>query len=90
MEREYAFEQRTFLEDLPHPSEIGELAAKRALDMIGATKPSTGNYPVIFNERISSSIIGHILNAINGEAVSRGSSWLHNKLEENIIPENIA
>ena len=50
MEREYAFEQRTFLEDLPHPSEIGELAAKRALDMIGATKPSTGNYPVIFNE----------------------------------------
>ena len=88
MEREYAFEQRTFLEDLPLPSEIGELAAKRALDMIGATKPSTGNYPVIFNERISSSIIGHILNAINGEAVSRGSSWLHNKLDENIIPEN--
>ena len=88
MEREYAFEQRTFLEDLPHPSEIGELAAKRALDMIGATKPSTGNYPVIFNERISSSIVGHILNAINGEAVSRGSSWLLNKLDENIIPKN--
>ena len=88
MEREYAFEERTFLEDLPHPSEIGELAAKRALDMIGATKPFTGNYPVIFNERISSSIIGHILNAINGETISRGSSWLLNKLGENIIPKN--
>ena len=88
MEREYAFEERTFLEDLPHPSEIGELAAKRAIDMIGATKPFTGNYPVIFNERISSSIIGHILNAINGETISRGSSWLLNKLGENIIPEN--
>ena len=88
MEREYAFEQRTFLEDLPHPSEIGELAAKRAIDMMGATKPATGNYPVIFNERISSSIIGHILNAINGETISRGSSWLINKLNKNIIPEN--
>ena len=57
--------------------------------MIGATKPSTGNYPVIFNERISSSIIGHILNAINGEAVSRGSSWLHNKLKKILFPKII-
>ena len=88
MEREYAFEQRTFLEDLPPPSEIGKLAADRALNMIGATKPSTGNYPIIFNERISSSIIGHILSAINGETITRGSSWLLNSLNENIIPEN--
>ena len=55
MEREYAFEQRVFLKDLPNPSEIGKLAADRAINMIGAVKPSTGNYPVIFNERISSS-----------------------------------
>ena len=88
MEREYAFEQRTFLKDLPNPEKIGKLAAERALHMIGATKPSTGNYPVIFNERISSSIIGHILNAINGETISRGSSWLLNNFDENIIPEN--
>ena len=88
MEREYAFEQRTFFEDLPLPSEIGKLAADRALNMIGATKPSTGNYPIIFNERISSSIIGHILSAINGETITRGSSWLLNNLNENIIPEN--
>ena len=49
MEREFAFEQRTNLEDLPNPSEIGELAAERAINMLGATKPTTGNYPVIFN-----------------------------------------
>ena len=88
MEREYAFEQRTFLEDLPPADEIGTLAAQRALDMIGATKPKTGNYPVIFNERISSSIVGHILSAINGETIVRGSSWLLSHLNENIIPEH--
>ena len=87
MEREYAFEQRVFLKDLPNPSEIGKLAAERALNMIGAIKPSTGNYPVIFNERISSSIIGHILNAINGETISRGSSWLLNNLDEKLFPK---
>ena len=87
MEREYAFEQRTHLKDLPPPSDIGNLAADRALKMIGATKPSTGNYPVIFNERISSSIIGHILSAINGQAITNGSSWLLNFLNNKIIPE---
>ena len=87
MEREFAFEQRTHLEDLPNPSEIGELAAERALSILGATKPTTGNYPVIFNERISSSIIGHILSAINAETIIRGSSWLLKNLNKNIIPE---
>lgn len=87
MEREFAFEQRTYLEDLPNPSEIGELAAERAINMLGATKPTTGNYPVIFNERISSSIVGHILSAINGETIIRGSSWLLKSLNKNIIPE---
>ena len=87
MEREFAFEQRTYLEDLPNPSKIGELAAERAINMLGATKPTTGNYPVIFNERISSSIVGHILSAINGETIIRGSSWLLKSLNKNIIPE---
>ena len=87
MEREFAFEQRSHLEDLPNPSEIGELAAERALSILGATKPTTGNYPVIFNERISSSIIGHILSAINAETIIRGSSWLLKNLNKNIIPE---
>ena len=55
--------------------------------MLGATKPTTGNYPVIFNERISSSIVGHILSAINGETIIRGSSWLLKSMNKNIMPE---
>ncbi len=89
MEREYAFEQRTYIADLPAPEEIGKLAAERALKMTGATKPLTGKYPIIFNERISSSIISHILNAINGQSITRGSSWLLNYLDNKIIPENL-
>ena len=88
MEREYAFEHRTHLEDLPLPKDVGDLAAERAINMVGAIKPSTGNYPVIFNNRVSSSIIGHILNAINGDMVTKGSSWLLDRMNDNIIPEN--
>ena len=89
MEREHAFEQRTYFGDLPPPETIGELAAERAKMMRGAKKPSTGNYPVIFNERISVSIVGHILSAINGEAITRGSSWLLDCMDKKILPEKI-
>ena len=89
MERDYAYEQRTHFKDLPSPSSVGKLASQRATMMLGARKASTGNYPVIFHERISSSIIGHILSAINGEAITRGSSWLLNSMNESIIPKEI-
>ncbi len=89
MERDYAFEQRVYFEDLPRPETVGILAAKRAKMMQGAKKPVTGNYPVIFNERVSSSLVGHILAAINGESITRGSSWLIDCLNKRILPENI-
>ena len=90
MERDYAFEQRVYLEDLPRPETIGLLAAKRAKMMQGAKKPVTGNYPVIFHERISGSIVSHILAAINGEAIARGSSWLLDSINNKILPENVS
>ena len=89
MERDHAFEQRVYFEDLPNPEAIGKLAAKRAQMMKGAKKPATGNFPVIFNERISGSIVGHILAAINGESITRGSSWLLDSMNKKILPENV-
>ena len=89
MERDHAFEQRVYFEDLPQPESVGMLAAERAKLMQGARKPVTGNYPVIFNERIASSIVSHILAAINGEAIARGSSWLLGDMDLKILPENV-
>ena len=90
MERDYAFEQRIYLEDLPQPETVGILAAERAKLMRGAKKPRTGTYPVIFNERVSGSLVGHILAAINGEAISRGTSWLLDSINSRILPENVS
>ncbi len=87
MERDGAFEVRTFQADLPNPKEVGALAAERAAARFGARKPPTGAYPVIFDERISSSLIGHLLVAANGASVARGSSWLLERLGEQVLPE---
>ncbi|EBA02596.1 PmbA [Rhodobacterales bacterium HTCC2150] len=90
MERDYAGESRIFQADLPSPEEIGALAAERTIARAGARKPNTGAYPVVYDERISSGLIGHLLGAVNGASVARGSSWLRDKLGEQVLPKGMS
>ena len=86
MERDYASEVRAFQADLPTPESIGTLAGQRTIQRIGARKPPTGAYPVLYDERVASSLIGHLLSAINGTAVARGASWLRDAMGEQVLP----
>lgn len=90
MERDWAAEGRIYAADLPSAEEIGALAAARALERVGARKPKTGAYPVLYDERISSGIIGHVLGAINGASIARGSSWLRDALGTQILPQGLS
>ena len=89
MERDYAGEGRIYRADLPSPEEIGALAAERTLARAGSRKPPTGAFPVLYDERISSGLIGHLLQASNGASVARGSSWLREKLGERVLPAGL-
>ena len=86
MERDWAGESRTYAADLPDPTSIGLLAADRTLQRPGAVQPKTGTYPVLFDERISASLMGHLLSAINGAAIARGSSWARDLMGQRILP----
>ncbi len=90
MERDYDGDSRIFQADLRDAEDIGRTAGKRAVSLIGARKPRTGAYPVLFDERIASSLIGHLLAASNGSAIARGSSWLLNKLGEEVLPKGLS
>ncbi|MDE9450244.1 TldD/PmbA family protein [Aliiroseovarius sp. Z3] len=89
MERDYAGEMRSFQADLPSAAEVGTKAGQRTVERAGARKPPTGAYPVLYDERISSSLIGHLLSAVNGAMIARGSSWLRDALGEQILPDGI-
>jgi len=90
MERDWSGESRTYQSDLPAAQGIGELAADRALARAGAVKPKTGTYPVLFDERVASSLIGHLLSAINGTSIARGSSWLRDAVGQQVLPKGLA
>ncbi len=90
MERDYDYDSRIFQADLRDAAEIGRIAAERAVARAGATRPKTGAYPVMFDERIASSLIGHLLQAISGGAIARGSSWLRDALGEQVLPKGLS
>ncbi|MGI9390204.1 MAG: TldD/PmbA family protein, partial [Boseongicola sp.] len=90
MERDYYGDSRIFREDLTDPEEIGRIAAERTLARRGSRKPPTGSFPVIYDERIASSLVGHLTQAANGMMVARGSSWLRDKLSQQVLPKGIS
>ena len=89
MERDYDGDSRIFQADLRDAADIGHSAGTRAVARIGARKPPTGAFPVLFDERISSSLIGHLLVAANGSSIARGASWLRDSLGAQVLPEGL-
>ena len=90
MERDGFGDHRIFQSDLMTPEEIGRIAAERAVSRAGARKPKTGAYPVLYDERISASLIGHLLAAVNGNSIARGASWLRDALGEAVLPDALS
>ncbi len=87
MERDWAGESRIYSADMPPPEEIGHKAAERTLERRGAVKPPTGTYAVLYDERVASSLIGHLLQAVNGSSIARGSSWARDLLGLQVLPK---
>jgi len=90
MERDHDGDSRTFQADLRSAEDIGRTAGERAVARLGARKPKTGSFPVLFDERISSSLIGHLMSAANGAAIARGSSWLKDSLGKQVLPDSLS
>ena len=89
MENDYDFSSAVHFSDLRAPQEVGAKAAARVLARIGAKKAKTGAFPVIYDQRVSASISGHIASAISGAAVARGTSFLKDKLGAQIAHKGI-
>jgi PmbA protein len=86
MERDWAYDQRIHHADLWTPEAIGALAAERTVARSGARKPPTGAFPVLYDQRVASGLIGHLLAAVNGAAIVRGASWLRDAMGKAVLP----
>src|SRR6202163_3615330 len=76
MQRDYWYSVARTLKKLESPEHVGKIAAQRAVRRLGARKVKTAHVPVIFDPMVSSSILGHIFEGINGDSVYRSASFL--------------
>ena len=89
LERDYWYSSARSLANLESPEHIGRTAAARTLRRLGARKVPTQNVPVIFEPRVARTLVGHLFDALTGEAVYRKSSFLTGKLDEQIAAAGV-
>ena len=90
MERDYAWTSARFREDLRDIAEIGREAGERTVRRLNPRKAKTCSVPVIYDRRLAASLLGSFLGAINGSSVARGSSYLKDKLGEQVFAKGIS
>lgn len=73
--------------DLEDPASVGRIAGERTLRRLGAQSLSTRQCPVIFQADIASSLLGHFIGAIRGGNLYRKSSFLLDRLGQQIFPD---
>ena len=69
METDYDFNYARHREDLMDPSKVGASAAKRTIAKLNPRKVNSAKVPIVFDRRISKSLISGLTSAINGSAV---------------------
>jgi PmbA protein len=89
MERDYDFTSAVYAADLADPTAIGKSAGERAVKRLGARKMPTLECSVVFEPRVARSFLSHLLAAISGPSIARGTSFLKDRLGERIFPAAI-
>src|SRR5580692_11460062 len=89
MQRDYWYSVARSLAKLDPAEQVGKEAARRTLRRLGARKVKTAQVPVIFDPMVSTSILEHIFEGVNGDSVYRGASFLAGKLGEKIAGPNV-
>jgi PmbA protein len=89
MERDYDWTSAVYGSDLEDPAVIGRRAGERAVKRLGARRPETGKVSVVYDPRVSAGLIGHMIGAISGPSIARGTSFLKDKLGQQIFPAAI-
>ncbi len=89
MERDYDYSGTRWLADLKSPEDVGRKAGERVIARLGAKQIGSGNLPVLFDRRVAGSLLSAFIGAISGSAIARGTSFLKDKMNEEVFSRHI-
>ena len=89
MQRDYDYASAIHFADLRSAEDVGREAGARAVKRLNPRKVKSQAVPVIYDRRVASGLIGHLLAAINGSAIARGTSFLKDDMGKQIFGSGI-
>src|SRR5450631_2550652 len=89
MERDYDYSSALHAADLESPEKIGRTAGMRAVERISPRKVTTRKVPVVFDRRVSGTLVSHLASAANGASVARKTSFLRDKMGAKLFADGI-
>lgn len=89
MQRDYGYHTARYLADLESAEAIGLRAGTRAVRRLNPRKLATQPMTIVFDPRVGSSLLGHLVGAITGSAITRKASFLLDALGTQIFAAGI-
>lgn len=89
MERDYESSSERRLAKHKSPEWVGREAGLRAASRLGARKVESQTAPVIFENRLSSRLLGAFIGAISGPAIARGVSFLKDRMQKPVFAPGV-
>jgi len=89
MERDFESSSERQLAKHKSPEWVGREAGQRAAARLGARKLDSQTAPVIFENRLSSRLLGAFIGAISGPAIARGVSFLKDKMDKPVFAPGV-
>ncbi|MBX3080777.1 MAG: TldD/PmbA family protein [Anaerolineae bacterium] len=72
------------------PEQIGQLAAKRSLSMLGGTSVPTQNCPVVFDALVAAELLATLSFALSGEQILKKRSFLIDQIGKEIASDKFS
>ena len=90
MERDYEYTLKCHLDDIKSAEELGKLAAEQTIRKLSPKKIGSEKVAIIFDKRIAKGMLGTFASAISSSAISRGTSFLKDKIDQKIFSDQIS
>ncbi|MFU8816594.1 MAG: metalloprotease PmbA [Pseudomonadales bacterium] len=90
MQRDYWYTVNRDPTRLQAVTEVGKLAAQRAVARLSPRRVQTGRFPVLFAPEVASGLVSHLLGALAGGAQYRQASYLLDSLGESVAASHLS
>ena len=89
MERDYEYTSKCHLQDIKNAKDLGKIAADQTIKKLSPKKIGSEKISIIFDKRIAKGMLSVFASAISSSAISRGTSFLKDKINKKIFSDTI-